>query len=169
MHNKIYSKEFKEQALVKVYSRQSRTIESIADELNMLKGTLKMWMRDAVKNTLSLTSNMTQLESKRPEDWSLEERLVVLQKSYGLTDDALNSLCREQGIYVHHLTKWKADFCTANALKVDQKNTQELRKLKQDNAILQRDLNRKEKALVEAATLLVLQKKFNALWEDEEK
>ena len=169
MHNKIYSKEFKEQALVKVYSRQSRTIESIADELNMLKGTLKMWMRDAVKNTLSLTSNMTKLESKRPEDWSLEERLVVLQKSYGLTDDALNSLCREQGIYMHHLTQWKADFCTANALKVDQKNTQELRKLKQDNAILQRDLNRKEKALVEAATLLVLQKKFNALWEDEEK
>ena len=49
MHNKIYSKEFKEQVLVKVYSRQSRTIESIADELNMLKGTLKMWMRDAVK------------------------------------------------------------------------------------------------------------------------
>lgn len=169
MHKTIYSKEFKEQALIKVYSRQSRTIESIADELNMLKGTLKMWMRDAVKNNLSLTSNMTQLESKRPEDWSLEERLVVLQKSYGLTDDALNSLCREQGIYMHHLTQWKADFCTANALKVDQTNTQELRKLKQDNAILQRDLNRKEKALVEAATLLVLQKKFNALWEDEEK
>jgi hypothetical protein len=34
---------------------------------------------------------------------------------------------------------------------------------------LQRELRRKEKALAEAAALLVLQKKFQALWEDEEK
>lgn len=31
---------------------------------------------------------------------------------------------------------------------------------------LQRELRRKEKALAEAAALLVLQKKFQALWED---
>jgi hypothetical protein len=34
---------------------------------------------------------------------------------------------------------------------------------------LQRELNRKEKALAEAAALLVLQKKYQALWEGEEK
>lgn len=35
--------------------------------------------------------------------------------------------------------------------------------------VLQRELVRKEKALAEAAALLVLQKKFQALWEGEEK
>jgi len=40
--------------------------------------------------------------------------------------------------------------------------------LKDENATLKRDLIRKEKALAEAAALLVLQKKFRALWEDEE-
>jgi len=34
--------------------------------------------------------------------------------------------------------------------------------------MLEKDLARKEKALVEAAALLILQKKFNALWEDED-
>lgn len=45
----------------------------------------------------------------------------------------------------------------------------EVRKLKTEMASLQRELNRKEKALSEAAALLVLQKKYQALWEDEDK
>ena len=40
--------------------------------------------------------------------------------------------------------------------------------LKEENAALKRELVRKEKALAEAAALLVLQKKFRALWEDQE-
>jgi hypothetical protein len=44
-----------------------------------------------------------------------------------------------------------------------------LRELQGKHEVLQRDLRRKEKALAEAAALLVLQKKFTALWEGEEK
>lgn len=44
-----------------------------------------------------------------------------------------------------------------------------LRELQVKHEGLQRELRRKEKALAEAAALLVLQKKFNALWEGEEK
>ena len=39
-----------------------------------------------------------------------------------------------------------------------------MKKIKQ----LERELNRKEKALAETAALLVLRKKFNALWEESE-
>jgi hypothetical protein len=46
-------------------------------------------------------------------------------------------------------------------------NAQEVRDLKQANVQLQRELNRKEKALAEAAALLVLQKKYRALFEGE--
>lgn len=44
----------------------------------------------------------------------------------------------------------------------------EVRKLTGELASLQRELNRKEKALSKAAALLVLQKKHQALWEDED-
>ena len=44
-----------------------------------------------------------------------------------------------------------------------------MRELQVKHEVLQRELRRKEKALAEAAALLVLQKKFQALWEDEEK
>ena len=36
------------------------------------------------------------------------------------------------------------------------------------NSMVQRELKRKEKALAEAAALLVLQKKYQALWEEKD-
>ena len=42
----------------------------------------------------------------------------------------------------------------------------QLRELQTKHAKLQRDLNRKDRALAETAALLVLQKKFQALLED---
>ena len=44
-----------------------------------------------------------------------------------------------------------------------------LRELRQANEKLQHNLNRKDKALAETAALLLLQKKFQALWADEAK
>jgi hypothetical protein len=68
---------------------------------------------------------------------------------------------------VHHLAKWRADFCTVSAADNRRGSAQELRDLKQANVQLQRELKRKEKALAEAAALLVLQKKYRALFEGE--
>ena len=45
----------------------------------------------------------------------------------------------------------------------------EVRTLKDEIAKLKRDAVRKDGALAEAAALLILQKKFRALWEDEDK
>ena len=74
-----YSKGFKEQALVKVYSRSNdQTIETIAKELNINVTTLKDWMRQS-KKTSNKTATPT---SKSPMGWSPEERLTALQQSY---------------------------------------------------------------------------------------
>ncbi len=44
---KLYSDEFREQALAKVYNRGKRTIQDIADESNLSIHTLKNWMKSA--------------------------------------------------------------------------------------------------------------------------
>jgi len=92
---------------------------------------------------------------------------VALHESHGLVDEALNAWCRERGLFAHHLAQWGADFCVVGRAGNRQENAQEIRELKQANMQLQRELNRKEKALAEAAALLVLQKKYRALFEDE--
>lgn len=166
--NLTYSSAFKEQALVKVYSRGERTIQSIAEELGIKLQTLKVWMKRKSKQMRNEeTGSVTE---KRPQDWRPEEQLQALHESYALTGEALNAWCRERGLFAHHLTSWKAAFCTRpiNA-ELAMPSKRDVRDLKDENAQLKRELNRKEKALAEAAALLILQKKFQALWEDEEK
>ena len=158
-----YSAAFKEQALSKVLSRGDRTIQSVADELNMSVFTLKNWMNGIVHKDLKAAV----AKEKRPQDWSLEAQLIALQESYGLQGEALNAWCREKGLFVHHLESWKASFCAGN--KEDGHDAREWRSLKDENQQLKRELLRKEKALAEAAALLVLQKKFQAFWEEEGK
>ena len=155
-----YSEAFIEQALVKLYSRGERTVQSVAVELNVNYHTLKYWMKgqSMVKHSGTIAGE------RRPQDWRAEEQLVALQESYGLSGEGLQAWCRERGLFAHHLTDWKAAFCAQGKETVP--GLREVRSLKDENAQLKLELVRKEKALAEAAALLVLQKKFRALWAD---
>jgi transposase-like protein len=154
---KLYSDEFKEQALTKVYNRGKRTIQEIADESNLSLHTLKYWMKS------SMPSDTPQPNlGKRPQDWRPEERLLALHESHGMTGEALNAWCRERGVFAHQLIQWKSDFCTTH-MAPGHDDSQTLRSLKAENQRLERELNRKDKALAEAAALLILQKKVRAL------
>lgn len=163
MKKATYSEGFKEQALAKVFSRGNRTVQAVAEELNISVFTLKNWM----KKPLADNKNRTSRKAKRPQDWLPEERLVALHESHGLTNDALNAWCREHGLFAHQLAQWKVDFCSQAGATDRRDDARELRALKAENQRLERELNRKEKALAEAAALLVLQKKYRALLGEE--
>lgn len=153
---------FIEQALTKVYSRGSRSIKSVADELNINYYTLKNWMKDRKKHT----PNQDGTTEKRPQDWTPTERLIALHQSYELKGEALQAWCRQHGLFTHHLREWESAFCEdKSALAVKR----ESHVLKEENVKLKRELTRKEHALAEAAALLMLQKKVRALWEGEAK
>lgn len=158
-----YTAGFIEQALVKVYSRGERTVRSVAEELNVNYYTLKHWMKNKSADQVGVKA----VRAKRPQDWGAEEQLVALHEAHALSGERLHAWCREQGLFAHHLTSWRAAFCAQARGGVA--GTQEMRTLRDENGQLKRELARKEKALSEAAALLILQKKFRALWEDEVK
>lgn len=157
-----YSEAFIEQAVIKLLSRGNRTVREVAQDLNVNYHTAKNWIKRGSMSPAVVGST----KEKRPQDWSAQEQLLALQETHGLSGQALQAWCRERGLFAHHLTTWKTAFCAAT--KTDS-STRELRGLKDENDQLKRELVRKEKALAEAAALLVLQKKFRALWEDEAK
>jgi transposase len=157
-----YSEAFIEQALYKVYSRGDRTVKSVAEELNVNNHTVKNWM----KRKVAITVSAPPTKERRPQDWTAEQQLLALHETHGLSGDALQTWCREHGLFAHHLASWKAAFCAD--IKVAS-GSREIRVLKDENDQLKRELVRKERALAEAAALLILQKKFRALWEDEVK
>ena len=101
--------------------------------------------------------------------WSAAQRLQALCNTHGMTGPALAVWCREKGLFEHQLQQWQLSFCAMGvaASEAGARHSQaQLRELQAQNAALQRDLSRKDRALAETAALLVLQKKFQALLED---
>ena len=167
MNRNQHSQEFREQALSKVRHRGTRSVRDVADELNMSTGTLRKWW---ARSNRSAPEAMpaAELPSELPADaWSAGQRLLALQQTHGLSGPELHAWCREKGLFEHQLIAWRDAFCSA-ATSDSRESRLALRELQTRNEGLQRELRRKEKALAEAAALLVLQKKFQALWEGEE-
>lgn len=155
-----YSAEFIEQALIKVHSRGGRTIQSIAEELDVKFETVKRWLK---VHTI-VRADVADKE-RRAHEWRREEQLQALLETHALNEEELSAWCRERGIFPHHLQEWRAAFCATDAAPSKAPSNAANKEI----AKLKKELNRKEKALAEVAALLVLQKKFQALWADEEK
>ena len=158
MMKSSYTKAFKEQAIEKVLQRGHKTIQTMADELNVNHYTLKNWLKTYRPKSMPETTM-----NKRPQDRSTEERFQLLMESSTLEDKALNAFCRQKGIYTHQLDAWKKAFLLPQQTGI---KTASERVLRDKVKHLEKELNRKEKALAETAALLVLQKKFNAFWEE---
>ncbi len=108
----------------------------------------------------------TPLPSDLPaKAWGARERLQALNESHALVGDALHAWCREKGVYAHQLQTWRDAFCATGERSAKQ-DLSLLRELQGKHDQLERQLRRKDKALAQAAALLILQK-FQALWADE--
>ena len=158
---KRYPVAFIEQAMEMVLSRGDRSVKAIALDLSVSVDTLKYWMKNR-----SVTKRVDPEKERRPQDWSVEEQLQALNETHGLSDEKLQEWCRGRGLFAHHLDEWRSAICATG--KNAATGLREVRSLKDQVAQLNRDLDRKDKALAEAAALLILQKKFRALWERED-
>ncbi len=170
--NKKFSESFKMQAVQKALSRADGTSSrEIAKSLGVGYSTLQKWVRE-VKDGLLVSvqreDNDLMTKERRPQDWSLQERLDIVISCGGLNESSISELCRRKGIYPHHIQQWKLDFASGNNTGDNTKNQAETKNLKNENKALKKELNRKEKALAETAALLVLQKKVNVMWGEEE-
>jgi transposase-like protein len=163
--------DFKEQALSKARQRGSRTLDEVAAELNMPLGTLKGWLQTPTKRSVDIAVPSSLPQSLPARQWSAAERLLALQESHGLSGETLHAWCREKGLFEHQLKSWREAFCSSPEPETTQERREskaELKALQGKHEVLQRELRRKERALAEAAALLVLQKNFQALLGDED-
>lgn len=86
--------------------------------------------------------------------WTAAQRLQALLESFVLSGPALHAWCRKRGLFEHQLTQWRESFCSSAGPEARESKAA-LRELQ-----VKHELRRKERALAEAAALLVLQKKI---------
>jgi transposase-like protein len=104
------------------------------------------------------------MSAKRPQDWPAEEKLAVVIEAAGISDEELGAFLRRQGLHTAQLEEWRQQVLSGLATRPARSSrpTAEARRVK----ALEKELRRKDKALAEAAALLVLQKKVRAMWGD---
>lgn len=167
-----FTQAFKQQAVEKALRRgHGVTFPAVVDTLGIAQSTLYRWIIEAKNSALSAPedySNMAKNHEKKPQDWSIAERFDMIVSCALLDQEAINQRCRECGLYPHHIEQWRHDFLSLTAKNTVKEDALELKKLKQEFSKTKKDLNRKNKALAEAAALLVLQKKVNAYWDSDE-
>ena len=139
----------KESIVKKALSRGDKTLAEIALENGVGYSSLTKWVKfNQQKNYDKLVDRGQQFKH--------------LRAVHGLSDAEVSAYCRQHGIYSMQLKEWEKDFM--QPVSDDQKYKAENSKLRKRNAELERELRRKEKALAEAAALLVLKKKAEAIF-----
>ena len=167
-----FTQSFKIQAVEKALERANGvTVKDIADDLGVGHSTLGKWIALARKQKLEPVQDnevprMT--VNKRPQDWNAEEKLNMVIACASLDEEKVSELCRKQGVFPHHIKQWKQDFVNGQSSNTTVNTRSDNKTLRQENKALKKELNRKDKALAETAALLVLQKKVNAIWGNDE-
>ena len=153
-----YSKEFKDSIIAKLLPPSNASVLDVAKETGIPKDTLYCW-RVKYHNTSAKESDQRQQSS----NFSSEEKLTIVIETASLNETETSEYCRRKGLYSDQINGWTSVIKQslthkAPISKADRKTAQQQEKtIKQ----LQSELNRKDKALAEAAALLILEKKFN--------
>jgi len=165
-----FSHEFKIKAVEKALNRdENTTLLTISESLGIGQSTLGKWLIKAKNNELTISSSKGINKEKRPQDLTLKERFDLVLKCASLNDTQVSRICREQGLYPHHIKQWELDFVSSkNNNAGASSNQSEVKEMKKTIKKLERELKRKDKALAEAAALLVLQKKVQDIWGENE-
>lgn len=129
-------------------------MDTVARELGGSVATLERWRA----NALAEPSN-TRL-------WTAAARMEAVIATAAMNETERSAWCREHGVYPVELERWRQSATTALADPGErgaspQQTRQDQRRIKD----LERELQRKEKALAEAAALLLLSKKVSAIFQ----
>lgn len=162
-----YPEERKAAVLSKLLPPHNRPVPEIAKTEGISEATLYNWLKQVRQQGVPVPGSI----SNSPEDWSGEAKFAVVIETAPLNAEELSEYCRAKGLYPEQIARWR-QACIEGATTQesrDQAFAGQLKAARQHIRALEKDLRRKEKALAESAALLVLQKKFNTLWEDEER
>lgn len=175
-----YSNSLKEKMVLRMTGPRGISATELAREVDIPQPTLSRWLREAT--VLEATpSDETSPSASRPPALpdppathrtpSAEDKLRLVAQSVALGEQELGAMLRREGIHAAQLEQWRAEMLAALAPKARVTATEPTTARPEDRRRLQhleRELERKDKALAEAAALLLLQKKVRDFLGDED-
>ena len=160
-----YSDELKDSIVVRILNDENINIPELSRETGIHENTLRKWRSSAKRNGISPSSN-----TKSSDKWSTQDKFTIVLETAPLSELELSEYCRKKGLYPEQVKAWKDACLQANGgvAKEASRLNLELKQKDVEYKKLEKELRRKEKALAEAAALLVLRKNADAVWGDSE-
>jgi transposase-like protein len=171
-----YPDMFKHAMIQKMSGPDPISATTLSKQVNVPQSTLSKWLRMAgvgpsygfPNNAHEYTKMAKITDSKRPNDWSAEDKLKVVLEASSLDDEQLGAFLRSEGLHQTHLDQWRLQMLNALqngfSKKKSKRNNLDAKRIR----ALEKELRRKDKALAETAALLVLKKKVQEIWGDED-
>jgi transposase len=162
-----YSEAFKRKMVQRMLGPGAKTATELSQEVRVHQATLSRWLRQA--------STLRTMERDKPpappagaKVRTAEEKLRLVMAAASCTPEELGALVRREGLHEADLAAWREAMTAALAEGKPEPGAGKVALHSKRIRHLERELHRKDKALAEAAALLVLQKKVRALWGDED-
>jgi transposase-like protein len=147
-----FSIPYKQRMIERMTGKDASSARQVARETGISQETLSRWLREA--HSLPLMERGP--ETKRR---SIEEKIRILAEAGKLSGGALTGYLEREGLLLADIEQWR--LALDDEGHASKATTKRIRKL-------ERELARKEKALAEAAALLVLKKKVEHLYQEDE-
>ena len=165
-----YSEKFRARMVEKMVGPTPMTGVQLAAETGVPQPTLSRWLREATTLRRRMAKRQDDEEQKlvaadAPQRTS-EEKFSLVLEAAAVPEAELGEWLRRKGVQAAQLEEWRAQAMAglSGSAKRTKDSTADARQIRQ----LDRELARKEKALAEAAAIIVLQKKVQAIWGDED-
>lgn len=155
-----YSSELKEALLRRMLPPNNESITKISCEEGISEQTLRNW-RDKARADGTAAPGTDAV----PDDWSNQDKFLIVVETASMSEAELAEYARKKGLYVEQIKAWRDACMNANGgvAKQAAELSKKLKESERANRQLQKELERKEKALAETAALLVLRKKADAI------
>jgi transposase-like protein len=165
----VYSQTVKDAMIRKLAMPGGSSANALAKKSGISQSTLSQWLKNApTLEPMHRPQPKTAMTSpsRRPQDLPAEERLQLVWEATRLTNEELGAFLRTHGLHEAQLQEWRQAALDALAPRRGraERKPPATRELEQRLAATERDLQRKDKALAEAATLVLLKKKVLRIW-----
>lgn len=166
-----YSQGFKSNMVRRMACPDGISASALAREVGIPQQSLSRWLRDAnvadeAANSAISGESEQKMTRKRPQDKSPEEKLKIVIEAETIAEDQLGAFLRRNGIHEAQLREWRSMMLSGlqKPARPSSKTSEKTRRIHE----LEKELLRKDKALAEAAAILILKKKVQSIWGGED-